>query len=90
MSNDPKPAPTHREQQAFVDVIESGMVTLLLQDEAGEWRGYRFPTMVLPEGTKEGSWLRLTVTPSTAPPAAQNEELRRKLSATDSGEDFSL
>jgi len=90
MSNDPKPFPAHKEQQAFVDAIESGVVTLLLLDQTEEWHGYRFPATLLPEGTKEGSWLRLTVTPSTAPPAAQSQALRRKLSETDNGEDFSL
>lgn len=77
-------------RHVFVDSMESGIVKLLLQDERGEWQGHPLPASILPPGTKEGAWLRLSLEPSEAPASVKNETLRRDLSKTDSGDDFSL
>ena len=74
----------------YVDSIESGIVKLLLRDERGEWKGYNLPATVLPPGTREGTWLRLSLEPSEPPASVNSETLRRDLSKTDSGGDFSL
>lgn len=77
----------------YVDSIESGIVKLLLRDDRddrGEWRGHNLPATVLPPGTREGAWLRLSLEPSEPPASVNSETLRRDLSKTDSGGDFSL
>lgn len=74
----------------YVDSIESGIVKLLLRDDRGEWRGHNLPAAVLPPGTREGTWLRLSLEPSEPPASVNSETLRRDLSKTDSGGDFSL
>ncbi len=81
-----KPSALH----VFVDSIDSGIVKLLLRDDRGEWRGHNLPATVLPPGTKEGAWLRLSLEPSEPPAAINSEALRRDLSKADSGGDFSL
>jgi hypothetical protein len=82
--------PAEHELQAFVDSIESGVVKLLLQDAKGEWHGHLLPEAVLPPNTKEGSWLRLGIAPIDPPPGMDPRPVRRSLSETDTGEDFSL
>ena len=74
----------------YVDSIESGIVKLLLREDSGEWRGHNLPATVLPPGTREGTWLRLSLEPSEPPASVNSETLRRDLSKTDSGGDFSL
>lgn len=74
----------------YVDSIESGIVKLLLREDSGEWRGHNLPATVLPPGTREGAWLRLSLEPSEPPASVNSETLRRDLSKTDSGGDFSL
>ncbi len=74
----------------YVDSIESGIVKLLLREDSGEWKGHNLPATVLPPGTREGAWLRLSLEPSEPPATVHSETLRRDLSKTDSGGDFSL
>ncbi len=74
----------------YVDSIESGIVKLLLREDSGEWKGHNLPATVLPPGTREGAWLRLSLEPSEPPASVNSETLRRDLSKADSGGDFSL
>jgi hypothetical protein len=70
----------------FVDAIEAGTARLLLGVEA-----FAVPARLLPSGTKEGSWLRLSLAAAPAPPAADDGgALRRKLGRDDDGGDIKL
>ena len=70
----------------FVDAIEAGTARLLLGADA-----FDVPARLLPAGTKEGSWLRLSFEAAPAPPAADDGgALRRKLGQDDDGGDIKL
>lgn len=51
----------HRSTEAYIDTVEEGVARILLKDSSGEWRGHALPATILPQGVKEGDWLRLTV-----------------------------
>jgi hypothetical protein len=68
----------------FVDAIEAGTARLLSGVEA-----FELPARLLPAGTKEGSWLRLSFEPAPAPPD-EGGALRRKLGRDDDGQDIKL
>jgi hypothetical protein len=70
----------------FVDAIEGGTARLLLGVEA-----FSVPARLLPAGTTEGSWVRLSFEIAPAPPDDQAAEtLRRKLGDGDDGGDIKL
>ena len=68
----------------FVDAIENGHARLLLGDEA-----FVVPTRLLPSGAAEGSWLRMTLRGTEAPPD-EATDLRRDLGRDDDGGDIKL
>jgi hypothetical protein len=68
----------------FVDAIEAGTVRLLAGVDA-----FSLPARLLPAGTKEGSWLRLSLEPASAPPD-DGGALRRQLGRDDDGQDIKL
>ena len=70
----------------FVDAIEGARARLLLGRDA-----FDVPVQLLPRGTREGSWVRLSLSPS-APPAGDEDgaALRAKLGRSDDGGDIEL
>jgi hypothetical protein len=68
----------------FVDAIEAGTARLLSGVDA-----FELPARLLPPGTQEGSWLRLSFEPAPAPPD-DGGALRRKLGREDDGRDIKL
>ncbi|HEX3901423.1 MAG TPA: DUF3006 domain-containing protein [Polyangia bacterium] len=68
----------------FVDQIENGWAHLLLGEEA-----FDVPARLLPDGAKEGSWLRWSFSASPPPPDA-GAAIRRKLQQSDDGGDIKL
>jgi hypothetical protein len=68
----------------FVDAIEAGTARLLSGVDA-----FDLPARLLPAGTQEGSWLRLSFQPAPAPPD-NGGALRRKLGRDDDGQDIKL
>jgi hypothetical protein len=68
----------------FVDAIEAGTARLLSGVDA-----FDLPARLLPAGTKEGSWLRLSFEPAPAPPD-DGGALRRKLGRDDDGQAIKL
>ncbi len=70
----------------FVDAIEVGTARLLAGVDA-----FELPARLLPAGTKEGSWLRLSFELAPAPPGVDDDgALRRKLGQDDDGGDIKL
>jgi hypothetical protein len=72
--------------RAFIDRIEGTIAVLSLEGATAE-----LPVALLPEGTREGAWIEITVG-VVAPPdeAAAGEALRARLAADDDGGDFKL
>jgi hypothetical protein len=68
----------------FVDQIDDGWAHLLLGEEA-----FDVPVRLLPEGTKEGTWLRWWFAFAPAPPDV-GAAIRRKLQQGDDGGDIKL
>ena len=68
----------------FVDAIEAKSARLLLGEDA-----FDVPARLLPAGTKEGAWLRLSLKAAPAPPD-EGEQLRRQLRRDDGGGDIKL
>lgn len=68
----------------FVDQIDGGWAHLLLGEEA-----FDVPIRLLPEGTKEGAWLRWSFTAAPPPPDAASA-IRRRLQRDDDGGDIKL
>jgi hypothetical protein len=68
----------------FVDAIEAGTARLLAGVDA-----FSLPARLLPAGTQEGSWLRLSLEPAPPPPD-DGGALRRKLGRDDDGRDIEL
>jgi hypothetical protein len=62
----------------FVDAVESGRARLLLGETA-----FEVPVPLLPDGAREGSWVRLSTT--LAQPPSDPELLRRQLGKDDPG-----
>ena len=71
-------------QLLFVDAIEGPRARLLWGEEA-----FDVPVGLLPAGTREGAWLRLSLSPAPAPPD-EGGALRSKLSRDDDGGDIKL
>jgi hypothetical protein len=69
---------TQRATDLFVDAVEAGRARLLLGEEA-----FSVPVALLPEGAREGSWIRLAAT--VIPPPSDPDVLRRKLGGDDPG-----
>lgn len=70
----------------FVDAIEDDDALVLL----GEKR-YRFPRALLPEGAREGSWLRLSIDHSQSREVGDDIEARRaRLLRSDPGGNIKL
>ncbi|MSP59691.1 MAG: hypothetical protein EXR72_04995 [Myxococcales bacterium] len=77
---------TSRISRAFVDQVEAGVATLLIDGTPA-----KVPASLLPEGVGEGAWIELSVCAIPTPPeAADSEALRRRLSSSDDGGDFKL
>jgi hypothetical protein len=70
--------PDAKTSDVFVDGIDEGRARLLRGDDA-----FTVPAALLPDGAREGSWLKLTAT--LAPPQADPDALRRKLGRDDPG-----
>jgi hypothetical protein len=68
----------------FVDAIDGEHARLLLGTEA-----FSVPARMLPEGTKEGSWMRVSLQITPAPPD-DADALRRDLGRRDPGGDIKL
>lgn len=68
----------------FVDAIEGDKARLMWGVEA-----FDVPARLLPVGTREGAWLRLSLSPAAAPPD-EGGALREKLSRDDDGGDIKL
>ena len=68
----------------FVDAIEGDKARLLWGTEA-----FDVPVGLLPAGTREGAWLRLSLSAAPAPPD-EGGALRDKLSRDDDGGDIKL
>jgi hypothetical protein len=70
----------------FVDAVENGRARLLLGREA-----FEVPAALLPQGAREGSWLRWSLALAPAPPDDdQAAALRAKLGRGDDGGDIDL
>ena len=81
----PRPTPGAADR-LFVDAIEGGRARLLLGADA-----FTIPASLLPPGAVEGSWLRLSLRLTAAPPEeAEAEATRRRLGADDDGGDLKL
>jgi hypothetical protein len=72
------PDPPSRTVFVFVDRVEEAGARLLLGDHA-----FTAPAALLPDGAREGSWLKLTS--ALAPPQVDPEPLRRQLGRDDPG-----
>lgn len=83
-------APLLRGAEAFIDEIESKVARILLQGEDGEWRGYHLPVGLLPEGAREGDWLKITLTVIPPPEGADPAALRKRLGQDDPGGNIHL
>ena len=62
----------------FVDAIEEGRARLLAGEDA-----FTVPLALLPDGAREGAWLRLSLEPAPAP--SDPNALRDRLGAGDPG-----
>jgi len=72
-----KPPP--RSSVLYVDAIEGGRARLLLDEEA-----FSVPVRVLPEGAREGTWIKLSAGVVPAPPS-DAAAIRKKLAKDDPG-----
>jgi hypothetical protein len=63
----------------FVDAIEDGHARLVLDGEA-----FTVPTRLLPAAAREGTWLRLSLVVTDAPPS-DADAIRKKLARDDPG-----
>ena len=68
----------------FVDAIEDTRARLLLGQEA-----FEVPRRLLPPGTREGSWVRLSLR-AAPPPADEGAAIRARLTGGDDGGDIKL
>jgi hypothetical protein len=68
----------------FVDAIEGERARVLWGQEA-----FDMPARLLPAGTREGGWLRISLSPAPAPPD-EGAALREKLIRGDDGGDIKL
>jgi hypothetical protein len=71
-------APPARTTDLFVDAVEDGRARLILGEEA-----FTVPAALLPEGAREGSWIRLTA--GLIPAPVDPDVLRRRLGGDDPG-----
>jgi hypothetical protein len=70
----------------FIDAIEGATARLLLGVEA-----FNVPVRLLPAGSKEGNWVRVSFEVAPAPRGDQETDaLRRKLGRDDDGGDIKL
>jgi hypothetical protein len=69
----------------FVDAIENGRARLLLGRDA-----FEIPAKLLPNGAREGTWVRLSFAAAAAPPSDDGAALRAKLGRADDGGDIEL
>jgi hypothetical protein len=71
---------------AFVDRVEEGQATLIL-----DGRALVVPASLLPSGVGEGSWVEIRLEAAEPPPGAgEGDRIRRRLSRDDDGGDFGL
>jgi len=68
----------------FVDALEGDKARLMWGVEA-----FDVPAGLLPAGTREGAWLRVSLSPAASPPD-EGGALREKLSRDDDGGDIKL
>lgn len=67
-----------KETLIFVDAVEEDQARLLLGEEA-----FTAPVALLPDGAREGSWLRLSLV--VVPPPVDPDARRGKLAGGDDG-----
>jgi hypothetical protein len=68
-----------RSSLLYVDAIEAGRARLLLEEE-----GFTVPARILPEGAREGAWVRLSAGVAPPPPS-RAAAIRKKLAKDDPG-----
>jgi hypothetical protein len=75
-----------RRSTVFVDAIEGRTARLVWGERTVE-----VPLSSLPDGTKEGEWIEITIVPAPRPREADaTERARRQLAADDDGGDIKL
>ena len=80
----PRDTGARRDDVVFVDAIEGERARLMWGVEA-----FDVPLRLLPAGTREGAWLKLSFVPAPAPPD-EADAIRKKLSGGDDGGDIKL